>query len=219
NFSPFDYEEIRSLRIKLIKEAFNESNRGFLLVGTAYVEEQLTKLIDDFLPNQSKSYRKKLFEYPGQLSSLSSKIELAYCFRIIGEKLYNSLNILRKLRNDVAHSSDEFSLVDYEEKMNQIYNLGPNIGIMIHNQGIEHMMHAKLFKLSETFNHFELSSQERKSYLDDLMSDEKIISILDKQLPQWKLIIGILFISGLLVFYREQNSKVIEKYKIWSCME
>ncbi|MEP5944878.1 MAG: hypothetical protein ABJ356_09975, partial [Balneola sp.] len=94
NFSPFDYEEIRSLRIKLIKEAFNESNRGFLLVGTAYVEEQLTKLIDDFLPNQSKSYRKKLFEYPGQLSSLSSKIELAYCFRIIGEKLYNSLNIL-----------------------------------------------------------------------------------------------------------------------------
>ena len=81
------------LNSEFVTNLSNESHRGAVLIGTARVEEYLEKLVLYILPNDSKVYTKKLLDYPGTLSSLSSKIELLYAFRIIDYKFYLSMQL------------------------------------------------------------------------------------------------------------------------------
>lgn len=94
----------------------SESDRGSIIIGAAKVEDALTDYLEKIIPNKSKTYKKKLFEYPGLLSSFSAKIELSYCFRYINENLYTTLNALRKIRNQAAHSSNSFKIEDLREQ-------------------------------------------------------------------------------------------------------
>ncbi len=80
----------------------NESERGAVLIGASKVEVYLEKLLNIILPSKTKAYKSRLLNYRGPLSSLSGKIELLYAFRIVDEQVYNSLNALRKIRNEAA---------------------------------------------------------------------------------------------------------------------
>ena len=101
------YPELNS---DMIYKLSNESERGAVLIGTSKIEEYLELFVKKILPNDSKKYQKKLLQYPGPLSSFSSKIELLYAFRYINHQFYVSLNILRSIRNNAAHSYIDFDL-------------------------------------------------------------------------------------------------------------
>ncbi|MCB9222911.1 MAG: hypothetical protein R2780_13400 [Crocinitomicaceae bacterium] len=115
------WQEIIDLMPEIAKKIANESDRGAILIGTSYVEIQLEKFILEILPEQSNKYQTRLLNYPGPLSSFSSKIELLYAFRYINLTHYNSLNSLRKIRNKAAHEKREFKLTDYRNDLNSAF--------------------------------------------------------------------------------------------------
>lgn len=55
SFSPFDYPEVQELFSHLFDKLLTESGRGAILISTAYVEDHLTKLIEDILPSSEKN--------------------------------------------------------------------------------------------------------------------------------------------------------------------
>jgi DNA-binding MltR family transcriptional regulator len=85
-----------------IKELMKESDRGAVLVGVAYLDELLVRLFKEkmLLTQKLSEY---LFESSGPLSTLSSRIRIAYCLGWIGPATFQDLDLLRKIRNDFAH--------------------------------------------------------------------------------------------------------------------
>ncbi|HKR06438.1 MAG TPA: hypothetical protein VJY62_17525, partial [Bacteroidia bacterium] len=190
-FLPFEYPEIKGLFGELFDKLLSESDRGAILIGQAYVEDFLTKFIEDVLPDKGKKYKTKLLEYPGPLSSFSAKIELAFAFRLINENLYGALTELRKIRNDAAHKSISFLLTDLKDRLNKVYNLGDGVTGFIREISIKWMMEMKFESLKSIFDKFEVPEEKRKERVLELLGDKKILHALEKQLPHWELILGL----------------------------
>ena len=121
----------------------NESERGAVLIGTSKVETYLENLVLEILPRKGKSYTSKLLNYPGPLSSFSGKIELTYAFRVIDERVYNSLTILRKVRNIAAHSNEMFSLENRNDELNVVYDFEDRFPEIVHTQTFDRLLNWK----------------------------------------------------------------------------
>jgi hypothetical protein len=218
-FSPFDYPEVRDLLNVLLDTMFNESGRGAILIAATRIEEHLTNLIESILPaNMSKKGKDRLFAYPGQLSSFSAKINLSYAFRIIDKTLYDSLNTLRTVRNDAAHSASQFSLHELNDRMRGVYNFGPSMPDSIKRRAYDAMIGLKMSTLNDLFNEHELSEEERKQQIEQIFNNPKTIISLEKQLPYYELLNGLCFICGLLYHQKEKISRLTKISPTWGVL-
>ncbi|MFW6030422.1 MAG: MltR family transcriptional regulator [Halanaerobiales bacterium] len=82
-----------------------ESDRGSVLMAASYLEDLLEKLLQKFFVNEN-SLTNTLFNGYGVLSSFSSKIDLSYLLGLISNNAQKKLHLIRKIRNEFAHSSD-----------------------------------------------------------------------------------------------------------------
>ena len=140
-------ESYPQLNLDFIMSLSNESKRGAVLIGTAKVEEYLDKMILHSLPRDSKKYQSKLLEYPGILSSLASKIELLYGFRLLDERFYKSLMTLKSLRNDAAHTSEDFSLEKITPLVKQISDFELHFDDIVHELAQDNLLKFKKHKM------------------------------------------------------------------------
>ncbi len=203
DFNPFNYPEIQQLFGDLLERLFEESGRGALLIATAYVDEHLTKLIEAIVPTDlTKEHRNKIFKYPGHLSSFSSKIELAYVFRLISKNIYDCLNALRKLRNDAAHSPSKFELHELNEKLKLIYNLGPGIPNFIKEVSVNALMTHKIDQVKKLLEESSLDEENKKEIFEKTFKDKEKIKSLEQQVPFWELAYGLSFLCGMLQLER-----------------
>jgi len=85
-----------------ISQLMKESDRGAVLVGVAYLDDLLIRLFKAKM-RLTKTLSKDLFDSSGPLSTLSSRIKVAYCLGWIGPETFRDLDLLRKIRNDFAH--------------------------------------------------------------------------------------------------------------------
>lgn len=99
------------------KELGNESPRGVVLIGTAFLEEKLRELmIATLVPNPSAS--DTLFDGPNSaFGSLSSKIDGAYRMGLISNTFCRDLHVIRRIRNEVAHEPQSFRFEDPSPKI------------------------------------------------------------------------------------------------------
>lgn len=110
------HPEIKELFSSVFSTLVEESDRGAVLVGAEHVARHLKRLFEAVAPQAISQRRlKETLGFPGALSSFSAKTEVAYLTRLISKDLYDAINHLRGLRNDLAHSPDSFRLVDYEQ--------------------------------------------------------------------------------------------------------
>ncbi len=102
-----------------------ESDRAVVLIIANDIENALEavflKVFDDRL---NKQLTKDLFDFSGPLGTYSAKFKMAYAFGFIDKVLYDDLDRLRKMRNDVAHSSSEFSFDDNDTEQ-KLLTFGP----------------------------------------------------------------------------------------------
>jgi DNA-binding MltR family transcriptional regulator len=84
------------------------SDRGSAIVFTSLVDGLLAELLRDFFVNHQKTVDKMLDD-PGPLSSFGVRIELAFLLGLITSRERRMLNLIRKIRNDFAHSTDRVS--------------------------------------------------------------------------------------------------------------
>lgn len=214
--SPFDHPEITELFNTLLDKLLEESGRGALLIATTHVDDHLTKLIKEVLPKDiSKKHTNTLFKYPGALSSFSAKIELAYAFRLINQNLYDCLNALRKIRNDAAHSPSILNLYELNEKLKEIYNLGPTVPNLIREISMKMIVQTKVNAVKNIFDEFEFTDEKKQRQMEEIFADKEKIAVIEKQVPFWELINGLCLICGLIVSQRGKISLLTKDINTW----
>jgi mannitol operon repressor len=88
-------------RLRLFLDASNaETDRGKALVSASVVEEMLTEILRAFLADSAET--KRLFDAP--LSTLSAKALMCRSLRLISAVEFRDIDLVRKVRNEFAHS-------------------------------------------------------------------------------------------------------------------
>ena len=92
----------------------DESDRGIFIVAAACIEAEIDEILISEIRQQgvTRGFEKNLFDLSGPLSSLSSKSAIAYAFGLISKESYQDISLVRKLRNQMAHSYNEADIQD-----------------------------------------------------------------------------------------------------------
>jgi DNA-binding MltR family transcriptional regulator len=92
--------EITEFRIGLAAE----SDRASGLMSAAFLEDYLSRLIGSFMVDDKK-VKHDIFSHNGPLGTFSSKIDMAFMLGLISNNTKRDLHLLRKIRNEFAHSA------------------------------------------------------------------------------------------------------------------
>lgn len=200
-------EEYPDLNFEFIYKLSNESQRGAVLIGVSKLEEYFDKLILHVLPSKVKAYTSRLLKYPGPISSFSGKIELLFAFRIIDKRFYNSVNVLRKVRNKAAHSSESFNFDDFETELEEILNFDEEFSEIIQHLALDNLIKLKKRKVKKILDSKEIG---RSTYNEmwiksttNLHENPEVI----KQLKLWKFSYGLTFMCLMI-------NVLIDKYDV-----
>ncbi|QKK98381.1 hypothetical protein GEV38_21505 [Pseudomonas sp. 13159349] len=101
----------------------HETDRGTVVLATAWLDESLTKVLQKFMP--PKSGTKDDLLGPGKaLGDLGTKITLASRLNLIPETMRKSLDLCRKLRNDFAHLASDltFDTPNVRDRVLELFN-------------------------------------------------------------------------------------------------
>jgi DNA-binding MltR family transcriptional regulator len=209
--SPLDHPDAQAVFKELLASLTAESDRGAILIGAAHVDNCLRDLMDAVFPaRMGKKHREALLEYPGPLSSLSGKVQVAYATRLIPRSVYDATNALRKIRNDAAHHPTSFDLADQVERVKQIYAaLGATLPSGLRMLSLEMILDYKVHVLLT-------AAREAKEREPDLAFDmgtredairfiadaPEVMEAMEKQVPRWELAIGIALLCSLIILQR-----------------
>lgn len=130
---------------------WNETDRACAILGAAYLDAALESLFRRCLI----SLKDELLEFPGPLSSFSSRICVAYSLSWIDTALYDDLNVIRGIRNDFAHSFDhELSFNDQSvaDRCRNLKSATANLaGFEACARNNPHMSHAAINDMRRVF--------------------------------------------------------------------
>ena len=106
-----------------------ESERGSVIVSAALMDEALEQLLKaKLVPSPEKN--DELFYGPyAPLGNFSAKIDFAYRVGIIGVNQRSSMHLIRKLRNDFAHSSRQigFTSQKVHSRIQKLFDLNKKL--------------------------------------------------------------------------------------------
>jgi DNA-binding MltR family transcriptional regulator len=88
----------------------SRTHAGTVIVASAQIENVLEKLLLARMRSLTKKEHERLFRGYGPLSGFAAKTDMAYALKLIPKEMFDALNILRKLRNEIAHSSETLDL-------------------------------------------------------------------------------------------------------------
>jgi len=121
--------KVRAKRLFEIRnELEKESDRGCALVAAAYLENQITELLEDFFIKQSKKDSDSLFDFNGPVGTFSSKIKMCLALGLIPKEISNGLDIVRKIRNEFAHLHEPLNF-NTESMSQRVVALLPEISV------------------------------------------------------------------------------------------
>jgi DNA-binding MltR family transcriptional regulator len=86
------------------------THAGTVIAASAQIENVLEKLLLAYMRSLTKQEHARLFRGYGPLSSFAAKTDLAYALKMIPKSMLDALNIMRRLRNEIAHSAEMVDL-------------------------------------------------------------------------------------------------------------
>lgn len=92
-----------------------ESDRATALMAAAFLEDYLSKLISCFMVENSLVSR-EIFAHNGPLGTFSAKIDIAYMLALISPAVRKDLHLLRKIRNEFAHTAKPLEFTEHRIK-------------------------------------------------------------------------------------------------------
>ena len=121
----FAGHEAADLFLKISSQLRAESDRGTVIVAAAIIDEALEQLLKARLA-PSNGRDDELFDSPyAPLSSFSAKIDFAYRVGVVAAEVKATFHLLRKLRNEFAHSSGnlDFGSQLVQSRIREVYKL------------------------------------------------------------------------------------------------
>lgn len=110
-----------------------ESDRALVVLGGARIDVALERLLKAVMSHHGGG-SDNLFDPDRPLGTFSAKIATAYRLNLIDDKLEHVLQMIRKIRNDFAHSIDKMTLSDSQHK-SRIIEIGKQTRKMLNNDG------------------------------------------------------------------------------------
>lgn len=190
----------------------SESDRGAVLVAAEIINNQLDKL---FRETSQKSVTKtlldRLLEYPGPLSTLSAKNDVAYSVGLIRENVHSSINILRHLRNNAAHSQSDFTLESHKDKLTELIKLGPNMVPSIISFASELLIRNAIENVLENRENLdddlkELYPSTHEEAFDHIKDEPKIIDVLEERHPRMTLGVAVSLLSAIITAHKVKHT-------------
>lgn len=109
--------ENRSTKTQITKEYVDNivalhrrTHAGTVIAASAQIENVLEKLLLTYMRSLTKKEHARLFGGYGPLSSFAAKTDMAHALKMIPRSMFDALNILRRLRNEIAHSKEMVDL-------------------------------------------------------------------------------------------------------------
>lgn len=209
-----DHPEVEQLFISIFSNLVSESDRGAVLIGTSHVDLHLRNLFEAIAPKGvSRRELRRILDYPGALSSLSAKADIAYLARLIPDEVNRAIHHLRRIRNEVAHTPDSFRLADHEERLRKMFEVGEGVPTAINRWACEAIIKtavSNVLKVKKPFSEEEepiFSSPQE--VLDYLAERPEIMATLNERRPRYELAWGIGIICGLIVFHRDRAKEAL----------
>lgn len=106
----------------------HESDRGTVVLASAWLDEALTRIISKFFKPVSNN-GEKLLKAGQPLGDFGTKIMLADRLGLVNKHTVESLNICRRLRNDFAHLSTDlsFSTPEVKDRVEYLFKLNEDL--------------------------------------------------------------------------------------------
>lgn len=94
-----------ALRPGVIEHFKSSADRSTAIVAAANLDETLRGAIRSrFIAGLSRKDEDRIFRDNGSLATFSAKIDVAYALGIVGKKSHGDLHLIRKIRNEFAHT-------------------------------------------------------------------------------------------------------------------
>lgn len=208
--SLFDNTESKKFLINCLGLLMKEADRGCVLLGVSMLDEELDKLFNLIIPKDTSNTRKKeIFDGKGAFGDLSLKLDIAYVCHILPADLVNSINRLRKLRNNLAHRPNPFEIKDNLSAIKDVFSLveGDLPSAMVKLSG-EYVVSSYSQRMMETDHPTEQgkrfceTEEEVFSYITD---NENIQNILKEQRIKAMFVIGISVLASLIIYHRDKT--------------
>jgi hypothetical protein len=208
------HPDIRQLFAAVFTTLVAESDRGAVLVGFAYVDNHLTALFQRVAPDSvGEKKRDAVLSYPGPLASASAKTDVALFTRLIPAQLHRAIGLLRKIRNDVAHSPESFHLADHEARLREMYDLGPDVPTAINQFALEVLMKNFADQLVGPEGPLDADGKPYFTTPQQLFAHvlalPDVLALLEEKRRRFELAMAIVLICALLVHYREKARGLI----------
>jgi DNA-binding MltR family transcriptional regulator len=88
-----------------------ETDRGCGVAAPAFIDEELKFLLQSVLADDDKLIE-QAFSQSGPLASFSARIDFGFLMGLLSRVAWRDLHIIRKVRNDFAHSAKPLSFDD-----------------------------------------------------------------------------------------------------------
>lgn len=207
--SLFQHPDSEKFFIEYYDLLMTEGDRGCILLGVSMLDEQLKIFFEKILPsNTSNKKRKEIFDGRGVFGSLSSKLDIAYACHLLPSDLIDCIQKLRKLRNDLAHQVNPFSIKENLEAIVQVFTL-LNGNVMaglaqLSGEIIYGTYFKKLMDIEHPFEsgkRFFESEHEAYAYIEN---NPNISNVLTDQRIKCMFAIGISILAAWIIIHREK---------------
>jgi len=216
-----DHPFVKDHLNKVFPVIVKESDRGAVLLAASQLDLVLEEALKKIAPkSMSKTNLTPLFNFSGPLGTFSSKINMAYYFRIINKDVWKAINCLRKVRNIVAHECIDFSLKSYSDKIDAFYNIGINVPDAINKWSndvfwqnlIAHSLNLGDPTVDENKKLFN-GPEEVSTYINN---NPELRQQLEMLLPKWKLGLGTVLICGITHYGAEKAVEILGENETFS---
>ena len=93
-----------------LKNVQQRTHSTTVIASAAIMDTQLEKCLKKAMRPMPKKMYEEIFEPMRPLGSFASKITMTYALRIVEKGVYNQLELMRKIRNAFAHSTESLHL-------------------------------------------------------------------------------------------------------------
>lgn len=109
-----------------LDEFQKENDRSAAIIGAAFLDEHLKQLLTNFFVDDGKEVA-LLLSSESPLGSFSARIRSVYCLGLISREYFESLKIIKDIRNAFAHHlhGRTFEDIDIAEACKRLQSLQP----------------------------------------------------------------------------------------------
>jgi hypothetical protein len=106
---PLDVSELRRAMSLIVREDI----RFVPVITCAFADDELGEMFRMFLPNDIPGGKNGMLGRYGPISNLFARLQFAFAFDMVHSDILLALDMLRKHRNNIAHTWDQETLKDF----------------------------------------------------------------------------------------------------------